>query len=162
MSVLLLLLLLQFDKPAELSNSMCSRHESPTIRMCTAGFVGINFEHSGFDGHSFKRIIEELYFIPDGIDTGFDPICAMPPWLDAVPPAQLSFELTEALASKLSAAVAALDCNRDNVDVKVVVTTAISRQWLKDNKVSPDGFIQAAFQIAHRRSQAAGIIIFLV
>ncbi len=87
--------------------------------MVVTGRVGINIEHSGIDGHSFKRIIEELYFIPDGIDTGY-PSIPTACWLDSpAVPVQLSFVLNDELTRKLSTTLQALDASRDNVDMKV-------------------------------------------
>lgn len=156
-------------------------------------------------GHSFKRVIEELFFIPDGADdcqwfsvlpsfcaipvhhgvfvcvgleTGYPPIPASSAWLPPSPPELLPFVLSDELTTSLTSAVKNLDAQLDNLDVHVTVTSDLSRvrvdcaidcipslslvcslcsqQWLKETKVSPDGFIQAAFQLAHRRVQLAG------
>ena len=118
------------------------------------GKAALNFEHAWGDGVSVLRYCDEVHAAAADLPVvGDAELSALRS--TAVPaaeaPEELSFEVPPEVADGIQRQRAAFDATVGGVDLCTVMTDAISSPVLKTRKVSPDGAMQMAFQLAHVR-----------
>ena len=118
------------------------------------GKAALNFEHAWGDGVSVLRYCDEVHAAAADLPVvGDAELSALrstaAPAAEA--PEELSFEVPPEVADGIQRQRAAFDATVGGVDLCTVMTDAISSPVLKTRKVSPDGAMQMAFQLAHVR-----------
>ena len=120
------------------------------------GKAALNFEHAWGDGVSVLRYCDEVHAAAADLPiVGDAELSALrstaAPAAEA--PEELSFEVPPEVADGIQRQRAAFDATVGGVDLCTVMTDAISSPVLKTRKVSPDGAMQMAFQLAHVRTR---------
>jgi carnitine O-palmitoyltransferase 1 len=108
-----------------------------------------NMEHSGTDATHFEimweHCLQEEEFGPDG-DIIIDP---SDPVNDNLPaPVRLEWQFTSDMQATIKQCLENYKKMIDNVDL-VVFHTSYGKKWMKKQRVSPDGFLQMAIQLAY-------------
>lgn len=109
-----------------------------------AGKTAINFEHSWGDGVAIVRFMDEVFN-----DMKRSPVVAAAAASSGPRPELLSWKVNAATASALQAAAERFDADTAAMDLQVTTTDVMSRRGIKAAKLSPDGFMQMSFQLAH-------------
>lgn len=123
-----------------------------TLEMFKNSSMGIgNMEHSGTDATHFAIMWEHCLqfeeFGPDG-DFVHDP--SEPVWDQLPPPTRLQWNFTSEMKNTIQQCYENYKQMIDNVDL-VIFHTTIGKKWMKKQRVSPDGFLQMAIQLAYWR-----------
>lgn len=137
--------------------------KSFTLVMFGDGKYGMNCEHSWADapviGHMQEYVMTEEFIYRTYSDNGrckpfgkFHKSSG-----NFAMPMKLYFEMTPKLSSQIEDAVSRATKQNDDLDLRVLVHDSIGKGFIKSCKVSPDGFIQAALQLAFYRDSEGQI-----
>jgi carnitine O-acetyltransferase len=113
------------------------------------GSAGINVEHCGLDGTTILSFVDTMLGSPaeqQSRESG-----ARPQGLPAVAPIQ--FVLDEALRADVRGAADAFLAYRHNTATEPVSFPEFGSNRAKQLGMSPDGFVQMAYQLAHHRAK---------
>nr|XP_039258344.1 carnitine O-palmitoyltransferase 2, mitochondrial-like [Styela clava] len=111
------------------------------------GETAINFEHAWGDGVAVVRYMNEIYD-----DTINNPRVTSPDFIETTPKVQrLEFNLDDQAKSTIENAKARYIADTGRLKVAGQKYDKMSKEYLKAKKISPDGVLQLAIQIAHRR-----------
>jgi carnitine O-acetyltransferase len=113
------------------------------------GTAGVNVEHSGLDGGTIMSFLDGALGQPPA--EHLDQSEARSP--DLPPIAPLQFELDAELRADVSAAAASFAAAAANTATTVMSLDDFGAGRAKQLNISPDGFVQMAFQLAHKRSK---------
>jgi carnitine O-acetyltransferase len=109
------------------------------------GTAGINCEHCELDGTTVLSFVEALLATsPEQFDTGSQSI----PAVEAI-----EFLLDDDLRADVGAAGAAFAAYAANTAGTTVSFTDFGADRAKQLRISPDGFVQMAYQLAHKRAK---------
>ena len=122
--------------------------KSFSIIVLPDGNATINFEHAWGDGVAVIRFFNEVYQESTG-SPAVDPadITASAAGVKA-----LDWHVDARAKEYVAQATERVDAFIDSIDIAVVETDVIDSNWVKSKKVSPDGFLQMSFQLAHART----------
>lgn len=119
------------------------------------GVAGINWEHAWGDGIAvllyFNTVYEAMSSMRDRTK------CAVPSHLSAAGPSNprrllWDIQSVPGMAETIRAAEASFDAAVSGTDLRVYQTPSLTAADVKRSKLSPDGVMQMALQIAHRRT----------
>ncbi|WP_338676272.1 choline/carnitine O-acyltransferase [Streptomyces sp. SCSIO 30461] len=113
------------------------------------GRAGINVEHCELDGTTVLNFTDALLSTPPGAQSRESG--ARPQGLPAVEP--VVFALDDALRSRISAAADAFAIYGRATATTTVSFDGFGSTAIKTLGVSPDAFVQAAYQLAHQRAK---------
>lgn len=107
------------------------------------GLVGVNFEHSPADGVVIIRLIENIYkSMLNQIENSFD--------YENLPiPCRLKWNLSEFIRDKIHFAKQNLQKSIHDLDLFILNFSNYGKQFPKTHQLSPDAFIQLAFQLTY-------------
>ncbi|ELU18942.1 hypothetical protein CAPTEDRAFT_226727 [Capitella teleta] len=109
-----------------------------------------NMEHSGADATHFnvmwEHCLQSEVFGPDGNYIRDEKETER----ELAPPQKLEWVFTDEIQAAIDVAYAEYCKRLDDLDM-VVTPSDFGRSWMKSNKVSPDGFLQMAIQLAYYR-----------
>lgn len=108
--------------------------------------AAISFEHAWGDGVAVLRLFTEIYK-----ETINKPCPLTQPISPAPLPPKLDFALSENLKAVIDGGRQDLKELVDSLSVNTLMDEKFNRGYLKSKNLSPDGFIQLAFQIAYYR-----------
>ncbi|GAA5817771.1 hypothetical protein MFLAVUS_011324 [Mucor flavus] len=134
------------------------------IIVCKNGSAGINFEHTGVDGHTVLRYVSDIYtetilrfaktinsqtksifhsYKPNGANHP-----KAQPQID-INPRKIEWSMTEKLSLGIRFAETRLSDLILQNEVKVLEFNKYGKYFITDMKMSPDAFVQMAFQAAY-------------
>ncbi|NDU77104.1 choline/carnitine O-acyltransferase [Actinomadura sp. DSM 109109] len=113
------------------------------------GTAGVNVEHCGLDGTTILSFVDEVLGTPP--ETLSKRSGARPQGLPAVEPIQ--FTLDEALRRDIDAAAQAFAAYGAATATTTVSFDDFGTDHIKRLKMSPDAFVQMAYQLAHKRAK---------
>ncbi|KAI8329443.1 Choline/Carnitine o-acyltransferase-domain-containing protein [Chlamydoabsidia padenii] len=149
------------------------------IIVCKNGSAGINFEHTGVDGHTVLRFVSDIYTdtilrfaktinsqtksIFHSYKTNKSPPRGSPAAMMAtrnrsgsdtsttfdINPRRIEWHMTEELTQGIKFAETRLSDLILQNEVKVLEFTNYGKYFITDMKMSPDAFVQMAFQAAY-------------
>ncbi|KAI8351505.1 acyltransferase ChoActase/COT/CPT [Blakeslea trispora] len=132
------------------------------IIVCKNGNAGINFEHTGVDGHTVLRFVSDIYTetilrfaktINSQTKSIFHSYQREQPSSNRQPidinPRKIEWNLTESLRSGIRFAETRLSDLILQNEVKVLEFRKYGKYFITDMKMSPDAFVQMAFQAAY-------------
>jgi carnitine O-acetyltransferase len=108
------------------------------------GLAGINGEHCGLDGTTMLAFIDTLMTTP---------VAALGRSQGLPLSGPIEFTLDDGLRADIAAAAASFADYADNTASTTVSFTDFGTERAKALRMSPDGFVQMAYQLAHRRSR---------
>lgn len=124
--------------------------KSLTLIVSRNGEACFSIEHSGLDGTTVGRYMDEIYQ-----DTVNSPRVKSPKVLESVYSSpqvrKLGFTFDECTKVAISAAKNRYIADASRVNIAGRRYTLMSKEYLKNKMVSPDGVMQLAIQIGHRR-----------
>eukprot|EP01064_Diplonema_japonicum_P033740 TRINITY_DN673_c0_g1_i1.p1 TRINITY_DN673_c0_g1~~TRINITY_DN673_c0_g1_i1.p1 ORF type:complete len:663 (+),score=222.95 TRINITY_DN673_c0_g1_i1:37-2025(+) len=109
------------------------------------GYISCNFEHSWGDGVAVMRWANDVFH------TAAESRSLPKPEQATEKPQQLNFALSDKVKNGIKSAVASFQHEVDRMDYDVSVYPDLGKKGLKKLGVSPDGFMQQAFQLGFRR-----------
>nr|VZI23410.1 unnamed protein product [Spirometra erinaceieuropaei] len=117
------------------------------------GVVGLNFEHSPFDGHVGVAVLEAALAETPTAEA------VLRQEAEAAPsthsrfhcPRLIEWVISPAVYRKLEVARDLFDTLALDTDVVCAKFTAFSRSWIKSVRLSPDAFVQIGLQLAYAR-----------
>ncbi|BHF69368.1 hypothetical protein SprV_0301241200 [Sparganum proliferum] len=117
------------------------------------GVVGLNFEHSPFDGHVGVAVLEAaLAETPTAEAVIRQEAEAAPSTHSRLHcPRPIEWVISPGLYRKLEVARDLFDTLALDTDVACARFTAFSRSWIKSVRLSPDAFVQIGLQLAYAR-----------
>jgi carnitine O-acetyltransferase len=126
-----------------LHGDACARWFDKSIQLVVAanGVAGICMEHAGFDGSTMLRFADYLVEHEDrpGVGTSAPPSA----------PVELVFELDDAARAEIDRSRRAAAQLVRRTDLALLDFGRFGRRALVPRRVSPDGFVQMAFQLAY-------------
>ncbi|KAF4520959.1 hypothetical protein B566_EDAN011595 [Ephemera danica] len=108
------------------------------------GSMGVEVEHSPADGHAIANVF-------DYIGDRFGREDVQPPVAKFDPPKKLTFIVTDEIQESIKTAKVNLQKQIDDFDMRCYVFSPFGKDMIKSLKISPDGFIQMAIQLAFYR-----------
>ena len=141
--------------------------KSLQIIVCQNGAAGVNFEHSVIDGHSVLRFASDVFTetilrfaetirsnfarrqtagIQLSGGAGADDRSVTP-----VAYCRIEWTLDTDILSAMLIAESKLSDRIPQVDMQVLEFAAFGKNWIVDQKLSPDALVQIAFQVAYYR-----------
>jgi len=117
--------------------------KSFNLMVSANGKAAINFEHAWGDGVAVLRFFDEVHAAAAAL-----PVIHTPE-APTLPPTPLSFDLTAEVKEAIREAKSAFDATVARTDAAGLRTDMIDSGLLKRAKLSPDGTMQMAFQLAH-------------
>ncbi|MDT0309515.1 choline/carnitine O-acyltransferase [Streptomyces sp. DSM 44917] len=113
------------------------------------GRAGINVEHCGLDGTTILSFVDALLGTP-----AEEQSAASGARSQGLPPVELiEFTLDEALRSDIAAAGASFAAYAEATATTTVSFEDFGQNRAKQLRISPDAFVQMAYQLAHQRSK---------
>lgn len=143
------------DVPAE---SRCMLHGKATDRWLDKSFqlivtrdgeAAINFEHSWGDGIAVVRFADEVHQFCERMR--YDETTAVANSTDAAPSRRLDWDLTSSTKQAIERATSRAHDAIAQTDYAMLKSDAIDSDWIKSQKLSPDGLLQMVMQLAHYR-----------
>lgn len=125
-----------------------------TLVVDSVGTTGINFEHAPYDGMTLVRLIDESY----GDAAGQAAIPVMQSELFAARSNLLEFEFSKEETEMIRSANEKFRSFVNNTKLVGINFNTFGKSQIKKWKVSPDGYIQLAYQLAHRRQHGCSNI----
>ena len=113
------------------------------------GTAGINVEHCGLDGTTILYLVDAM--LTDTPEAHAERAGAVSQGLPAVDP--IEFVLDDALRADVQAAGDAFTAYADATATRTVSFTDFGSTRAKELRMSPDAFVQMAYQLAHRRTK---------
>jgi carnitine O-acetyltransferase len=110
------------------------------------GTAGINIEHCGLDGTTILSFVDELVSGP-----AEDRVAAGPPGLPAIEP--IEFVLDDELRADVLGAADAFAAYAEATASTTVSFEDFGANQAKQLRISPDAFVQMAYQLAHKRAK---------
>ncbi|KCV72970.1 hypothetical protein H696_00523 [Fonticula alba] len=108
------------------------------------GTTAINFEHAWGDGVAVLRYLNDVFEDSERF------LCE--PAAGRVPePELLGFDFDDKAKAAVKAAEKRFDAADAALRLNILDTEVMNRQWIKNSRLSPDGFMQMAFQLAYAR-----------
>lgn len=102
------------------------------------GRSGINMEHSGYDGHTLTRYADYIHKGPRSKGHSFPSSVH-----------ELNFQLDNSLQRDLQRAREKYENFVHKTQTSVLIVPELGKKEIVKNKVSPDAFVQMAFQLAY-------------
>ncbi|KAL7487825.1 hypothetical protein ACHAW6_013440 [Cyclotella cf. meneghiniana] len=152
------------------AGSCCNRwYDKLQIIVCKDGRAGINFEHSAIDGHTALRFVSDIFadnvvsFAQSITKTIYSDRNVFPSLIQAhvrraslenpklIAPRKLTFELPQCVLDKIYYAETALSDQIVASDTFVLEFTEYGKNFIVQNKLSPDSFVQISMQLAYYR-----------
>ncbi|KAI8877492.1 acyltransferase ChoActase/COT/CPT [Backusella circina FSU 941] len=135
------------------------------IIVCKNGSAGINFEHTGVDGHTVLRFVSDIYTDTilrfagtinsqtKSIFHSQKPTLQKRPtsstqWIDSNP-RRIEWQITDALSNGIRFAETRLSDLILQNEVKVLEFRKYGKYFITDMRMSPDAFVQMAYQAAY-------------
>eukprot|EP00013_Stygamoeba_regulata_P028141 CAMPEP_0177648390 /NCGR_PEP_ID=MMETSP0447-20121125/10801_1 /TAXON_ID=0 /ORGANISM="Stygamoeba regulata, Strain BSH-02190019" /LENGTH=635 /DNA_ID=CAMNT_0019151025 /DNA_START=8 /DNA_END=1915 /DNA_ORIENTATION=- len=117
------------------------------------GCAGINMEHTPIDGHTLLILMTHCYeeSIALGKFGSQTTSETHPTSVHRPPITELRFDLSPELMHSIETAQAALRLLITQVDLEFLHFTSFGKNGIVKHKMSPDGFVQMCFQLAHYR-----------
>eukprot|EP01059_Diplonema_ambulator_P022307 TRINITY_DN37597_c0_g1_i1.p1 TRINITY_DN37597_c0_g1~~TRINITY_DN37597_c0_g1_i1.p1 ORF type:complete len:663 (+),score=251.02 TRINITY_DN37597_c0_g1_i1:35-2023(+) len=109
------------------------------------GYASCNFEHSWGDGVAVMRWANDVFH------TASESRSPPKPEPATEEPEKLTFTLNDKLKKGIKNAIASFQHEVDRLDYNCSVYPDLGKQGLKKLKVSPDGFMQQAFQLGFKK-----------
>lgn len=109
------------------------------------GHFAVNYEHSGVDGTTLGNLVRYLYKNMKAYELTKDP-CS------AINIEEIIFKLDSNIEKEIENARLESDKAFDSLSVETLLFRNFGKNRIKDLKVSPDSFIQLAFQIAQKKT----------
>ncbi|ORZ16240.1 acyltransferase ChoActase/COT/CPT [Absidia repens] len=153
------------------TNMLCGTYKLEKglqIIVCKNGSAGINFEHTGVDGHTVLRFVSDIYTdtilrFAKTINSQTKSIFhsyknKSPPPRDRsgsdastfdINPRRIEWNMTEELSQGIRYAETRLSDLILQNEVKVLEFTNYGKYFITDMKMSPDAFVQMAYQAAY-------------
>lgn len=125
--------------------------------ICDNGAAGINFEHSAVDGHTVLRFVGDLYTelilkfahsINSSSKTLFNATISKEEKVDIFPK-KLDWTFSNELKTAIRFAETRLSDLICQNEVKVLEFEGYGKQFIVAHKLSPDAFVQIAFQVCY-------------
>ena len=113
------------------------------IIVSECGNACVNFEHSWGDGVAVLRYFEEVW--RDACSSA--PITTS----SVMDPIALEWDLNNVMKTKISDASSKFETWKNELNFNVLESPVINRLFPKANKISPDGVMQMAIQLAHKK-----------
>lgn len=132
-------------KEVLMGDSCSNRYYDKSIQMIfyEDGTTGINFEHTGFDGHTVLSFVEYIQnfkyneiYLPISRNNSTH---------------QLEFMLDRTLEREIRIAESRFYDLYESYDLTFVHWDQYGKKFISENKMSPDAFVQMAFQLAYYR-----------
>ncbi|RUS69518.1 hypothetical protein EGW08_022718 [Elysia chlorotica] len=109
------------------------------------GYVSANYEHTTAEGPAVIGVMDHiLNFLEKKKD----------PWLgapDVQPPKRLNFNLSEKVKQTISRGLDDIDSNVEDTMIRALFFKDYGKNFIKKAKLSPDAYIQVAYQLAYFR-----------
>eukprot|EP00040_Diaphanoeca_grandis_P019710 m.104204 g.104204 ORF g.104204 m.104204 type:complete len:658 (-) comp27556_c0_seq1:244-2217(-) len=121
-----------------------------TLVVDSSGTSGINFEHAPYDGMTLVRLIEESW--SDAANVAAIPM--IEPESASATQELLSFNFDAEATEMIKLANDKFKSFANNTKVVGIDFNQFGKSQIKKWKVSPDGYIQMAYQLAHKRLHA--------
>ena len=119
--------------------------KSMQLIVATNGVSGMCMEHAGFDGSTALRFAE---FLVENEDSRAPTAAPAPPGRDLTP-IQLRFEPVPPLRAAIARSEQGADALLRRTDLEVLDFHDFGRRAIVRHGLSPDGFVQMAFQLAY-------------
>ena len=148
--------------------------KSLQIIVCQNGAAGVNFEHSVIDGHTVLRFASDVFTetilrFAETIRSNFArrqtagaQSCGSGEQSTVAPVAysRIHWVLDPDLVAAMLIAESKLSDRIPQVDMQVLEFAAFGKNWVVENKLSPDAFVQIAFQVAYYRVYRACVCTY--
>lgn len=109
------------------------------------GYVSANYEHTTAEGPAFIGIMDHIL---NFLEKNKEPWLAAP---DVQPPKRLTFNLTEKVKQTISRGLEDIDSNVEDTMIRALFFKDYGKNFIKKAKMSPDAYIQMAYQLAYYR-----------
>lgn len=148
--------------------------KSLQIIVCQNGAAGVNFEHSVIDGHTVLRFASDVFTetilrFAETIRSNFArrqtagaQSCGSGDQSAVAPVAysRIQWALDQGLVAAMLVAESKLSDRIPQVDLQVLEFASFGKNWVVENKLSPDAFVQIAFQVAYYRVYRACVCTY--
>jgi carnitine O-acetyltransferase len=121
--------------------------KSIQLVVCANGRIGIPMEHSGYDGHTFLRMANEVH----AEATGDGVHAAVTSFAPRQAPQHLRWQLSATAAKAIDVALANACAQIAEYDTFAFNFEDFGKKLVTKHNMSPDGFVQMAFQLAYLR-----------
>lgn len=111
------------------------------------GICGLNYEHTTAEGPPVIGIVDHVLDYCKSNKENLN----VSTTTDVKAPRKLQFNLTDSVREDINEATQSLDSLVDDVDLTILEFTEYGKNFPKSQKLSPDSFIQMAFQLAYYR-----------
>mmetsp|Transcript_52337 Transcript_52337/g.131459 ORF Transcript_52337/g.131459 Transcript_52337/m.131459 type:complete len:602 (-) Transcript_52337:128-1933(-) len=113
--------------------------------------AGMNMEHAGFDGHTSLTVLNSVYETVRGLDAHLQQPRRPSLPLSADTLRELTWDVSGGLRNKIATAKSDLLAFVQTMDLETLRFSQFGKKGIIKWKCSPDGFVQAAFQLAYYR-----------
>ncbi|XP_074661867.1 carnitine O-palmitoyltransferase 2, mitochondrial-like isoform X2 [Tubulanus polymorphus] len=135
--------------------------KSFSLLFAADGTASVNFEHSWGDGVAVLRFFNEVFK-----DTTSNPSVhpdSKPSSIDSSQSVRrIKFQLNDEVKSGIKTALEKFDQKVKTLDLDYFVMDAFGSKYLKSKKISPDAFMQLAFQMAYHKQSNGRTVEILV
>ncbi|XP_059146443.1 carnitine O-acetyltransferase-like isoform X2 [Physella acuta] len=109
------------------------------------GFIGLNYEHTTAEGPAIIGLYDHILgFIERNQESRVDAA-------DVQAPLQLSFNVSDKTKTVIDKACYQLNTSAEDLMIRCLFFTEYGKNFIKSQKLSPDAYIQIAFQLAYYR-----------
>ncbi|CAK8673643.1 unnamed protein product [Clavelina lepadiformis] len=124
-----------------------NRWNDKTIQMIVDknGGVGLLYEHSPAEGPPIAAMLDYVYKHCENLGQQHTTSSSLPE------PKELLFNIPEEVSKEIEQAGKEIDAMIENLNLTVVEFKEFGKNFIKSQKLSPDSFIQIAFQLAYYR-----------
>jgi hypothetical protein len=116
------------------------------------GNLATNFEHSFSDGTTWNRWLHEVWHDMRGSDSGFSSLQELPEYESSKKPTPLKWKLSNNLMEEVNKAQSNYSKFCANLATDFLEYKSFAKNNCKEWKLSPDGVVQMAFQLAFHRA----------